>query len=154
MITCFFFESFSQYHFQQATGLDAIFVQDNHSKSSKGVIRGLHYQIKNPQGKLVRVTLGTVFDVAVDLRRSSSNFGKWVVLNYRQKINVSYGYPLVLPTVSWLLATPLSFYTKLPTTGIPRMSERCYGMTQTLVFIGLWILITTYHQRMLVEKPS
>ena len=74
----FFFESFSQYHFHQATGLDSIFVQDNHSKSSKGVIRGLHYQIKNPQGKLVRVTLGTVFDVAVDLRRSSPNFGKWV----------------------------------------------------------------------------
>jgi dTDP-4-dehydrorhamnose 3,5-epimerase len=74
----FFFESFSQYDFQQATGLDVIFVQDNHSKSNKGVIRGLHYQIKHPQGKLVRVTLGTVFDVAVDLRRSSPNFGKWV----------------------------------------------------------------------------
>ena len=74
----FFFESFNQYDFQQATGLDVIFVQDNHSKSSKGVIRGLHYQIKHPQGKLVRVTLGTVFDVAVDLRRSSPNFGKWV----------------------------------------------------------------------------
>ena len=74
----FFFESFNQNDFQQATGLDVIFVQDNHSKSSKGVIRGLHYQIKNPQGKLVRVTLGTVFDVAVDLRRSSPNFGKWV----------------------------------------------------------------------------
>ena len=74
----FFFESFSQYDFQQATGLDVIFVQDNHSKSNKGVIRGLHYQIKHPQGKLVRVTLGTVFDVAVDLRRSSPNFGTWV----------------------------------------------------------------------------
>ncbi|MDC0420414.1 dTDP-4-dehydrorhamnose 3,5-epimerase [Gammaproteobacteria bacterium] len=74
----FFFESFSQYAFKQATGLDVIFVQDNHSESRRGVIRGLHYQIKHPQGKLVRVTLGTVFDVAVDLRRSSPNFGKWV----------------------------------------------------------------------------
>jgi dTDP-4-dehydrorhamnose 3,5-epimerase len=74
----FFFESFNQKDFQQATGLDVNFVQDNHSKSSQGVLRGLHYQIQYPQGKLVRVTQGTVFDVAVDLRRSSPNFGKWV----------------------------------------------------------------------------
>ena len=74
----FFFESFNQREFQQATGLDVNFVQDNHSKSSKGVLRGLHYQSQNPQGKRVRVTQGAVFDVAVDLRRSSANFGKWV----------------------------------------------------------------------------
>jgi dTDP-4-dehydrorhamnose 3,5-epimerase len=73
-----FFESFNQKDFQQATGLDVNFVQDNHSKSSQGVLRGLHYQIQHPQGKLVRVTQGAVFDVAVDLRRSSPNFGKWV----------------------------------------------------------------------------
>lgn len=74
----FFFESFNQRDFQQATGLDVNFVQDNHSKSSQGVLRGLHYQIQHPQGKLVRVTQGVVFDVAVDMRRSSSNFGRWV----------------------------------------------------------------------------
>lgn len=74
----FFFESFNQRDFQEVTGLDVHFVQDNHSKSSKGVLRGLHYQIHHPQGKLVRVTQGAVFDVAVDLRRSSLNFGKWV----------------------------------------------------------------------------
>ena len=74
----FFFESFNQRDFQLATGLDVNFVQDNHSKSSQGVLRGLHYQIQHPQGKLVRVTHGVVFDVAVDLRRSSANFGKWV----------------------------------------------------------------------------
>ena len=74
----FFFESFNQRDFAQATGLDVQFVQDNHSRSAKGVLRGLHYQIKHPQGKLVRVTQGEVFDVAVDLRRSSPNFGKWV----------------------------------------------------------------------------
>ncbi|MEO5328888.1 MAG: dTDP-4-dehydrorhamnose 3,5-epimerase [Magnetococcus sp. THC-1_WYH] len=74
----FFFESFNAYDFQQATGLDVNFVQDNHSKSSQGVLRGLHYQIQHPQGKLVRVIQGAVFDVAVDLRRSSPNFGKWV----------------------------------------------------------------------------
>jgi dTDP-4-dehydrorhamnose 3,5-epimerase len=74
----FFFESFNQQKFQQATGLDVKFVQDNHSKSSQGVLRGLHYQIQNPQGKLVRVVEGSVLDVAVDIRRSSPNFGKWV----------------------------------------------------------------------------
>ena len=74
----FFYESFNQRDFQKATGLNVNFVQDNHSRSSQGVLRGLHYQIQHPQGKLVRVTLGSVFDVAVDLRQSSPMFGKWV----------------------------------------------------------------------------
>ena len=73
----FFFESFNQRDFSQATGLEVQFVQDNHSRSVKGVLRGLHYQIQHPQGKLVRVTQGEVFDVVVDLRRHSPNFGKW-----------------------------------------------------------------------------
>jgi dTDP-4-dehydrorhamnose 3,5-epimerase len=76
----FFFESFNQRGFQLATGLDVNFVQDNHSKSGFGVLRGLHYQIKNPQGKLVRVIHGAVFDVAVDVRQSSTTFGKWVAV--------------------------------------------------------------------------
>ncbi len=74
----FFYESFNQNAFKQATGLDVNFVQDNHSRSAKGVLRGLHYQIEQPQGKLVRVVRGAVFDVAVDLRRSSATFGQWV----------------------------------------------------------------------------
>lgn len=74
----FFFESFNHTRFEEAVGKTVRFVQDNHSKSSKGVLRGLHYQIQQPQGKLVRVTQGEVFDVAVDLRRSSPTFGKWV----------------------------------------------------------------------------
>jgi len=74
----FFFESFNQRDFAQATGLDLQFVQDNHSKSAQGVLRGLHYQVQNPQGKLVRVTAGEVFDVAVDIRRDSPTFGQWV----------------------------------------------------------------------------
>ncbi len=74
----FFFESFNQRDFQLATGLDVHFVQDNHSRSAKGVLRGLHYQIEQAQGKLVRVVRGAVFDVAVDLRRSSPTFGQWV----------------------------------------------------------------------------
>ncbi|QJE00905.1 dTDP-4-dehydrorhamnose 3,5-epimerase [Massilia forsythiae] len=74
----FFFESFNARDFREATGLDVAFVQDNHSKSAKGVLRGLHYQIQNPQGKLVRVVQGEVFDVAVDMRRTSPTFGRWV----------------------------------------------------------------------------
>ncbi|MEI8168800.1 MAG: dTDP-4-dehydrorhamnose 3,5-epimerase [Rhodoferax sp.] len=74
----FFYESFNQRDFAQATGLDLQFVQDNHSKSAQGVLRGLHYQVQNPQGKLVRVTAGEVFDVAVDIRRDSPTFGQWV----------------------------------------------------------------------------
>lgn len=74
----FFFESFNAREFTQATGVERAFVQDNHSRSTKGVLRGLHYQIRHPQGKLVRVIAGEVFDVAVDLRRDSPYFGKWV----------------------------------------------------------------------------
>ena len=73
----FFFESFNARDFAQATGLDMAFVQDNHSKSARGVLRGLHYQIEHAQGKLVRVVQGEVFDVVVDLRRSSPTFGQW-----------------------------------------------------------------------------
>jgi dTDP-4-dehydrorhamnose 3,5-epimerase len=74
----FFFESFNQQTFQNLTGVTAHFVQDNHSKSAANVLRGLHYQIEQAQGKLVRVTAGEVFDVAVDIRRQSATFGKWV----------------------------------------------------------------------------
>ena len=74
----FFYESFNARDFAQATGLDVSFVQDNHSKSSKGVLRGLHYQIQHAQGKLVRVVQGEVFDVVVDLRKRSPTFGQWV----------------------------------------------------------------------------
>ncbi len=74
----FFFESYNEHAFAQATGLNVNFVQDNHSRSAKGVLRGLHYQIKQPQGKLVRVVRGSVYDVAVDLRKSSPTFGHWV----------------------------------------------------------------------------
>src|SRR5210317_763488 len=73
----FFMESFNRRSWLSATGLDCDFVQDNHSRSARGVLRGLHYQIRQPQGKLVRVVAGEVFDVAVDVRRSSPTFGKW-----------------------------------------------------------------------------
>lgn len=77
----FFYESFNARTFEAATSLKPIFVQDNHSKSTRGVLRGMHYQLQQPQGKLVRVVQGEVFDVVVDIRRSSSTFGKWLSIN-------------------------------------------------------------------------
>jgi len=74
----FFFESFNQRAFEAAIGGPAHFVQDNHSRSGRGVLRGLHYQVEQPQGKLVRVVAGAVFDVAVDIRPGSPTFGRWV----------------------------------------------------------------------------
>lgn len=74
----FFMESFNAKAFREATGLNVTFVQDNHSRSAKNVLRGLHYQIRQPQGKLVQVVRGAVFDVAVDIRKSSPTFGQWV----------------------------------------------------------------------------
>jgi dTDP-4-dehydrorhamnose 3,5-epimerase len=74
----FFFESYNERAFRQATGVSPVFVQDNHSRSGKGVLRGLHYQVRQPQGKLVRVVRGSAFDVAVDVRRNSPTFGRWV----------------------------------------------------------------------------
>jgi dTDP-4-dehydrorhamnose 3,5-epimerase len=85
----FFFESHNRKTFAAATGLDVDFVQDNQSRSDRGVLRGLHYQIRQPQGKLVRVVAGTIFDVAVDLRKGSPTLGRWVGVelsgeNFRQ----------------------------------------------------------------------
>ena len=76
----FFFESFNERAFAEKTGVSARFVQDNHSRSARNVLRGLHYQIQQPQGKLVRVTAGEIYDVAVDIRRSSPTFGNWAAV--------------------------------------------------------------------------
>ena len=89
----FFYESFNHKAFHQATGLDAHFVQDNHSRSAKGVLRGLHYQIKQPQGKLVRVVRGKVWDIAVDLRESSTTFGKWHGVELSEENNRQFWVP-------------------------------------------------------------
>jgi dTDP-4-dehydrorhamnose 3,5-epimerase len=109
----FFFESFNHKNFSQATGLDVKFVQDNHSRSVKGVLRGLHYQIRQPQGKLVRVVRGQVFDVAVDIRRSSPTFGRWVGVeltedNYRQlwvPSGFAHGFYVLSDTADFLYKT-------------------------------------------------
>ncbi|PZR48803.1 MAG: dTDP-4-dehydrorhamnose 3,5-epimerase [Ectopseudomonas oleovorans] len=81
----FFYESFNARRFAEATGVTREFVQDNHSRSARGVLRGLHYQLQQAQGKLVRVSAGEVYDVAVDVRRSSANFGKWVGVHLSAK---------------------------------------------------------------------
>ncbi len=81
----FFFESFNKRAFRDATGIEPDFLQDNHSRSAKGVLRGLHYQIQHAQGKLIRVIKGEVFDVALDLRRSSKTFGKFVAVVLSEK---------------------------------------------------------------------
>jgi dTDP-4-dehydrorhamnose 3,5-epimerase len=89
----FFFESFNQKAFNEATGLDVQFVQDNHSRSTKGVLRGLHYQVQQPQGKLVRVVRGAVFDVAVDIRKGSPTFGQWEGIELTEENNKQFWVP-------------------------------------------------------------
>ena len=109
----FFYESFNQQAFDQATGLALNFVQDNHSRSAKGVLRGLHYQVQQPQGKLVRVARGAVFDVAVDIRKSSPTFGKWVGVelsedNHRQMWvppGLAHGFLVLSKTADFLYKT-------------------------------------------------
>jgi len=109
----FFYESFNAAAFEAATGLKRQFVQDNHSKSQRGVLRGLHYQIQQPQGKLVRVVAGEVFDVAVDLRRSSQSFGRWtgVLLNAENKRQLwmpegfAHGFVVLSETAEFLYKT-------------------------------------------------
>lgn len=114
----FFLESFNQRDFRAATGFEVQFVQDNHSRSVKGVVRGLHYQIQHSQGKLVRVCQGEVFDVAVDLRRSSPNFGKWVgvVLSAENKLQLwippgfAHGFMVTSETAEFLYKTTDYWY--------------------------------------------
>jgi dTDP-4-dehydrorhamnose 3,5-epimerase len=109
----FFFESFNHQVFEQVTGVKTQFVQDNHSKSAQGVLRGLHYQVQNAQGKLVRVTQGTVFDVAVDIRKDSPTFGQWVgeILSAENKrqlwvpAGLAHGFVVLSDTAEFLYKT-------------------------------------------------
>jgi dTDP-4-dehydrorhamnose 3,5-epimerase len=109
----FFFESFNHQEFEQATGVKTQFVQDNHSKSGKGVLRGLHYQVENAQGKLVRVTQGEVFDVAVDIRPDSPTYGQWAgeILSEQNKrqlwipAGLAHGFLVISDTAEFLYKT-------------------------------------------------
>ena len=114
----FFLESFNQQQFNEALGQNFTFVQDNHSCSARGVLRGLHYQIQNPQGKLVRVTAGEIYDVAVDIRRGSPTFGKWVgeVLTAKDKKQIwvpagfAHGFLVLSDTAEVLYKTTDYYY--------------------------------------------
>lgn len=109
----FFFESFNRCTFHEATGLNVDFVQDNHSKSARNVLRGLHYQLAQPQGKLVRVTQGEVFDVAVDIRKGSPTYGQWVgeILSAENKkqlwipAGLAHGFVVLSETAEFLYKT-------------------------------------------------
>lgn len=109
----FFAESFNQKAFDEAVGVHHEFVQDNHSRSSKGVLRGMHYQVQQPQGKLVRCVRGAVFDVAVDIRRSSPTFGQWAGVeltedNHRQfwvPAGFAHGFLVLSDTADFLYKT-------------------------------------------------
>lgn len=131
----YFMETYNQGEFN-AAGLNMVFVQDNESKSKKGVLRGLHFQKKNPQGKLVRVIEGEVFDVAVDLRKGSPTFGKWegVVLSAEKKTSSTF--PKVLRTVSWCSAKRLVLCTSALVCTTPRMKVASCGMTRRLASSG------------------
>ena len=114
----FFYESFNAKAFAEATGVNAQFVQDNHSRSQKGVLRGLHYQLENTQGKLVRVTVGEVLDVVVDIRRSSPHFGKSLTLRLsadnRRQLWIPEGFAhgfVVLSDVAEFLYKTTDYYT-------------------------------------------
>ena len=113
----FFFESFSQKTWKEKTGLITTFVQDNHSRSCQGVLRGLHFQVRQPQGKLVRCVVGEAFDVAVDLRQKSNTFGSWVGINLssrnKKQLWIPEGFAhgfLVLSDVAEVLYKTTAYY--------------------------------------------
>ena len=120
----FFFESFNQRDFNAATGTQFSFVQDNHSRSEKGVLRGLHYQIGKPQGKLVRVVRGSVFDVAVDIRPASATFGKWFGMELNENENRQLWVPPGLAHGFLVLSESADFLYKTTDYYAPSL-ERC-----------------------------
>lgn len=120
----FFMESFNQQAFDEAVGSPTNFVQDNHSRSTKGVLRGLHYQIRQPQGKLVRVASGSVFDVAVDIRKSSPTFGKWVGVELSQENNKQLWVPAGFAHAFLVLSEQADFLYKTTDYYAPAF-ERC-----------------------------
>ena len=122
----FFFESFNQKVFNEATGLQAEFVQDNHSRSAKGVLRGLHYQLQQPQGKLVRVVRGAVFDVAVDIRKSSPTWGQWTGIELSEHNHKQLWIPTGFAHGFLVLSESADFLYKTTDYYLPS-AERCIG---------------------------
>ena len=130
----FFYESFNQQTFNETTGTDYKFVQDNHSRSSKGVLRGLHYQVQQPQGKLVRVTRGSVFDVAVDIRQGSITFGKWVGIELTEKNHMQFWVPPGFAHGFLVLSESADFLYKTTDYYAPE-HERCIAWNDPIIRI-------------------
>lgn len=135
----FFFESFNQRDFNAATGTDVSFVQDNHSRSEKGVLRGLHYQLGAPQGKLVRVVRGSVFDVAVDIRPASPTFGKWVGVELSEQDNRQMWMPPGLAHGFLVLSDSADFLYKTTDYYAPAL-QRCIAWDDPDLAIGWPVL--------------
>ncbi|WP_411877839.1 dTDP-4-dehydrorhamnose 3,5-epimerase [Polaromonas sp. YR568] len=131
----FFFESFNQRAFNDATGTDHHFVQDNHSRSARGVLRGLHYQLGQPQGKLVRVARGAVFDVAVDIRPGSPTFGKWAGLELSESNNLQLWVPPGLAHGFLVLSDSADFLYKTTDYYAPEQ-ERCLAWNDPTLAIS------------------
>ena len=131
----FFYESFNQKAFNEATGLDVNFVQDNHSRSAKGVLRGLHYQVQQPQGKLVRVVRGAVFDVAVDIRQGSPTFGKWVGIELTEDNNKQFWVPAGFAHGFVVLSESADFLYKTTDYYAPEF-ERCIAWNDPAIGIN------------------
>ena len=137
----FFFESFNQKAFNEATGLDVSFVQDNHSRSAKGVLRGLHYQIQQPQGKLVQVVRGAVFDVAVDIRKGSATFGQWVGMELSEDNHKQHWIPAGFAHGFLVTSDSAEFLYKTTDYYAPE-HERCLAWNDPAIGIE-WPLMTT-----------
>jgi dTDP-4-dehydrorhamnose 3,5-epimerase len=136
----FFYESFNQKAFNEATGTNNQFVQDNHSRSAMGVLRGLHYQIQQPQGKLVRVVRGAVFDVAVDIRRSSPTFGRWVGIELSEENHKQLWVPAGFAHGFFVLSATADFLYKTTDYYSPT-HERCIAWDDPALAID-WPLTT------------
>ena len=131
----FFFESFNQKAFNDAVGAHIEFVQDNHSRSRRGVLRGLHYQLQQPQGKLVRVTRGSVYDVAVDIRRSSPTFGQWVGAELSEENHRQFWVPAGFAHGFVVLSEVADFLYKTTDYYAPEY-ERCIGWDDSTIGIS------------------
>ena len=131
----YFMETYNYNDFK-AAGLDMVFVQDNQSRSKKGVLRGLHFQKKNPQGKLVRVIEGEVYDVAVDIRPGSKTYGKWHGVLLPRRTSASFTYPKGLPTVFWCCRTWRNLCISAPVSTIQPTRALFITQTRTSASIG------------------
>ena len=137
----FFYESFNQKAFNEVTGTNYQFVQDNHSYSSKGVLRGLHYQIQQPQGKLVRVVRGAVFDVAVDIRKNSLTFSKWVGVELTEENHKQLWMPPGFAHGFLVISDSAEFLYKTTNYYAPEQ-ERCIAWNDPAIDI-VWPLLAT-----------